>query len=265
MRRATWGKSLKLRGCHPATERGKAECGLRLSHRGLTAMSRPRRRFWDPHAAAPLHSRSHPSRLREGAVRGVRHRRGAAPRFHCLDPLSRLQPGHRLHRRRAAGSEIGAGDRHRFDAFGGEQPRIQGFPIQYFGGGECDKPVDSCVLIRVQPKDHQDAQAAVASMKQKLGKGYDYRRADIVGPKVSQELFQDGVMAMLLAVVMIAIYVSVRFEWQYGIGAAFATGHDVLVTAGLFSLLHLDFTLESVAALLTLAGYSINDTVVVFD
>lgn len=102
-------------------------------------------------------------------------------------------------------------------------------------------------------------------MKQKLGKGYDYRRADIVGPKVSQELFQDGVMAMLLAVVMIAIYVSVRFEWQYGIGAAFATGHDVLVTAGLFSLLHLDFTLESVAALLTLAGYSINDTVVIFD
>ena len=137
--------------------------------------------------------------------------------------------------------------------------------IQYFGGGECDKPVDSCVLIRVQPKDHQDAQAAVASMKQKLGKGYDYRRADIVGPKVSEELFQDGVMAMLLAVVMIAIYVSVRFEWQYGIGAAFATGHDVLVTAGLFSLLHLDFTLESVAALLTLAGYSINDTVVIFD
>jgi preprotein translocase SecF subunit len=86
-----------------------------------------------------------------------------------------------------------------------------------------------------------------------------------VGPKVSEELFHDGVVAMLLAVAMIAIYVSVRFEWQYGIGAAFATGHDVLVTAGMFSLLHLDFTLESVAALLTLAGYSINDTVVVFD
>jgi preprotein translocase SecF subunit len=137
--------------------------------------------------------------------------------------------------------------------------------IQYFGGGECDKPVDSCVLIRVQPKEHQDAQAAVNAMKQKLGKGYDYRRADVVGPKVSQELFRDGVVAMLLAVAMIAIYVSVRFEWQYGIGAAFATGHDVLVTAGLFSLLHLDFTLESVAALLTLAGYSINDTVVIFD
>ncbi len=137
--------------------------------------------------------------------------------------------------------------------------------IQYFGGGECDKPADSCVLIRVQPKADQDAQAAVGALKDKLGKGYDYRRSDIVGPKVSEELFHDGVIAMLLAVLMIAIYVSVRFEWQYGVGAAFATGHDVLVTAGMFSLLHLDFTLESVAALLTLAGYSINDTVVVFD
>ena len=84
-------------------------------------------------------------------------------------------------------------------------------------------------------------------------------------PKVSAELFHDGVLATLLAIAMISIYVSVRFEWQYGIGAAVATGHDVLVTAGLFSVLHLDFTLTSVAALLTLAGYSINDTVVVFD
>jgi preprotein translocase SecF subunit len=82
---------------------------------------------------------------------------------------------------------------------------------------------------------------------------------------VSAELFHDGVLATLLAIAMISIYVSVRFEWQYGIGAAVATGHDVLVTAGLFSVLHLDFTLTSVAALLTLAGYSINDTVVVFD
>ncbi len=108
--------------------------------------------------------------------------------------------------------------------------------IQYFGGGECDKPADSCVLIRVQPKSDQDAQAAVSAMKQKLGKGYDYRRADVVGPKVSEELFHDGVLAMLLAVVAIGGWVAIRFEWQYGISAAFATGHDVLVTAGLFSI-----------------------------
>jgi len=73
------------------------------------------------------------------------------------------------------------------------------------------------------------------------------------------------VLATLLAVLAIGAWVAVRFEWQYGISAAFATGHDVLVTAGLYSLLHLDFTLTSIAALLTLAGYSINDTVVVFD
>jgi preprotein translocase subunit SecF len=142
----------------------------------------------------------------------------------------------------------------------------------YSGGGECDHPVGSCVMIRVQPqsiKSSQDQnsmeQAAVNAVKAKLGPGYNFRRTDVVGPKVSQELLHDGVVATLLAIVMIAIYVSVRFEWQYGIGAAIATGHDVLVTAGLFSVFQIDFGLTAIAALLTLAGYSINDTVVVFD
>jgi len=137
--------------------------------------------------------------------------------------------------------------------------------LQFFGGGECDKPVDSCVLIRVQPKVGQNDQAVAASIKAKLGEGYNFRRIDVVGPKVSEELFRNGVIATLLAIIMIAIYVAVRFEWQYGIGAAIATGHDVLVTAGLFAVFQLDFSLTAVAALLTLAGYSINDTVVVFD
>jgi preprotein translocase subunit SecF len=143
--------------------------------------------------------------------------------------------------------------------------------LQYFGGGECDRPVNSCVLIRVQPKvtagQDQNAayQAAARAIKGKLGSSFTVRSTDVVGPKVSQELFHDGVVATLLAIIMIAIYVSVRFEWQYGVGAAVATGHDVLVTAGLFSVFHLDFGLTAVAALLTLAGYSINDTVVVFD
>ena len=142
----------------------------------------------------------------------------------------------------------------------------------YSGGGECDHPVGSCVMIRVQPqsiKTGQDQntmeQAAVNAVKAKLGSGYNFRRTDVVGPKVSQELLHDGVIATLLAIFMIAIYVSVRFEWQYGIGAAIATGHDVLVTAGLFSVFQIDFGLTAIAALLTLAGYSINDTVVVFD
>jgi preprotein translocase subunit SecF len=144
--------------------------------------------------------------------------------------------------------------------------------VQNYGSGECDHPVNSCVMIRVMPRaagpgENQSVidQQVVSTITAKLGPHYSYRRTSVVGPKVSSELLHDGVVATLLAIVMISIYVSVRFEWQYGIGAAVATGHDVLVTAGLFSVFHLDFSLTSVAALLTLAGYSINDTVVVFD
>ncbi|HEX4157538.1 MAG TPA: protein translocase subunit SecF [Rhizomicrobium sp.] len=143
-----------------------------------------------------------------------------------------------------------------------------GFPeaqLQYFGGGECDKPVNSCVLIRFQPTEAHPGEAAIALIKDKLGREFTFRRAENVGPKVSQELFADGVKATILAIVLISIYVAVRFEWQYGIGALIATGHDVFVTAGLYSFTHLEFSLNSVAALLLLAGYSINDTVVVFD
>lgn len=137
--------------------------------------------------------------------------------------------------------------------------------IQYFGGGQCNTPVNSCALIRAQPKDGQSGEAAQKLIKQKIGKDYTVISAQYIGPKVSEELFHSGVYATILAVFAIAVWVAFRFEWQYGISAAFATGHDVFVTAGMYSLLHLDFTLTSVAALLTLAGYSINDTVVVFD
>jgi preprotein translocase subunit SecF len=137
--------------------------------------------------------------------------------------------------------------------------------LQYFGGGACDTPANSCVLIRVQPKAAQSGEAVVAAIKGKLGNAFTYRNAQVIGPKVSAELFSDGVTATILAIILISIYVALRFEWQYGIGALIATGHDVFVTAGLFSVLHMDFTLNSVAALLLLAGYSINDTVVVFD
>jgi len=150
--------------------------------------------------------------------------------------------------------------RHQIDSIGFGEAQLQ-----FIGGGACDTPANSCVLIRVQPKKGQSDEAVAGSIKDKLGKAFTYRNAQVIGPKVSQELFQDGVVATILAVFMIAIYVAVRFEWQYGIGAIVATGHDVFVTAGMFSVFHLDFTLTSVAALLTLAGYSINDTVVVFD
>ncbi|MGA7674482.1 MAG: protein translocase subunit SecF [Rhizomicrobium sp.] len=138
--------------------------------------------------------------------------------------------------------------------------------IQNIGGGSaCDKPVNSCVLIRVQPKANQDGNAAKVEIQKKLGAGYSVQSFQVIGPKVSHELFESGVYATILAIIAIAIWVAIRFEWQYGISAAIATGHDVFVTAGLFSVFHFDFTLTSIAALLTLAGYSINDTVVVFD
>jgi preprotein translocase subunit SecF len=137
--------------------------------------------------------------------------------------------------------------------------------IQTVGGGPCSNPQGSCVMIRVQPKANQDYNAAAQTIKDKLGTGYTYLNTQVIGAKVSGELFHAGIYAAILAVVCIALWVAFRFEWQYGISAAICTGHDVFVTAGLFSLLHLDFTLTSIAALLTLAGYSINDTVVVFD
>jgi len=150
-----------------------------------------------------------------------------------------------------------------------------GFPesqLQYFGGGECNTPVNSCAMIRVQPRkvavgaNQNDAnQEVVREIKAKLGSAYQYRSTEVVGPKVSSELLNDGILATILAVAMISIYVAVRFEWQYGVGALIATGHDVFVTAGFFSVLHLDFNINTVASLLLLAGYSINDTVVVFD
>ena len=139
--------------------------------------------------------------------------------------------------------------------------------LQYFGGGECEMPVNSCVLIRVQPQASADQsdQAVVNAVRMALGEGYEFRRTEVVGPKVSDELKSAGIVATVFAVLAIGAYVAVRFEWQYGLAAIVATGHDVFVTAGLYSLFGLDFTLTSVAALLTLAGYSVNDTVVVFD
>jgi preprotein translocase subunit SecF len=138
--------------------------------------------------------------------------------------------------------------------------------IQNIGGNaRCNTPVNSCALLKVQPSDGQSGEAAQSAIVKKIGSGYSVISTQYIGPKVSQELFDNGIKATILAVVGIALWVAFRFEWQYGISAAIATGHDVFVTAGLYAITGMDFTLTSVAALLTLAGYSINDTVVVFD
>jgi len=143
--------------------------------------------------------------------------------------------------------------------------------ISAVGGGVCDQPAGSCARIRVHPpvKAGEDpniaTQAVITAVKAKLGPAYVTRNQVVVGPKVSGELLSDGVRATVLAIILISVWVWFRFEWQYGVGALIATGHDVLVVAGFYSLFQWEFDLNTVAALLLLAGYSINDTVVVFD
>lgn len=122
------------------------------------------------------------------------------------------------------------------------------------------------LLIRVERQGGEKAQEqAVEKIKEALGPGMDYRRTEVVGPKVSGELLFKGYVASILAVLAIGVYVAFRFEWQFGIAAFVATLHDVITTIGVFSVLGLEFDLTAIAAILTIAGYSVNDTVVVFD
>ena len=95
--------------------------------------------------------------------------------------------------------------------------------------------------------------------------GISYRRVEFVGPKVSSELVRAGSLASLLAVVAMLIYIWFRFEWQFALGAVLALVHDVILTIGIFALTRLEFNLSIVAAILTIVGYSVNDTVVVYD
>ena len=99
----------------------------------------------------------------------------------------------------------------------------------------------------------------------KLGSEVNFRRIENVGPKVSQELLNSGILAISLALGAMLFYIWVRFEWQFSLGSILAIFHDVLITIGLFSLLSLEINLSIVAAVLTIVGYSMNDTVVIYD
>ncbi len=103
------------------------------------------------------------------------------------------------------------------------------------------------------------------NVKNKLGSEIDFRRVENVGPKVSKELLNSGVLAIALALSAMLFYIWVRFEWQFSLGSILAIFHDVFITIGLFSLLSLEINLSIVAAVLTIVGYSMNDTVVIFD
>ena len=135
---------------------------------------------------------------------------------------------------------------------------------QHFGS-------DREALIRIEGQRTDQSGRATAEEKiiqrvrAALSGEYRFRRVEAVGPKVSAELIWAGIIAVMSAVALVLIYIWVRFEWQFSLGAVLALIHDVLLTIGIFSLLHFEFNLSIIAAILTIIGYSLNDTVVVYD
>ncbi|MCP4188343.1 MAG: protein translocase subunit SecF [Gammaproteobacteria bacterium] len=134
--------------------------------------------------------------------------------------------------------------------------------VQHFGSAKE-------VLIRLVPRAEQDkaelSSEIIEALKSSSEQAIDVRRVDFVGPQVGEELTEDGGLAVLYALIAILIYVSLRFEYRFSIGAVAALIHDVTITLGIFSILQLDFDLSVLAALLAVIGYSLNDTIVVFD
>jgi len=133
--------------------------------------------------------------------------------------------------------------------------------IQEFGA-----PNDVLIRVQQQEGDDEAQQRAVTLIKQTLGaRVAEYRRTESVGPTVGSELIRAAILAVALALGAILLYIWFRFEWQFGVGAVVALAHDVIATIGLFALTQMEFNLSTVAAVLTIAGYSINDTVVIYD
>jgi preprotein translocase subunit SecF len=134
--------------------------------------------------------------------------------------------------------------------------------VQHFGSA-------SEVLIRLVPKvgqnEAQTSSDVIKLLRNMTDETVQERRVEYVGPQVGEELTEDGGLAVLYALIAILIYVSVRFEYRFSLGAVAALIHDVIITLGIFSLLRLDFDLSVLAAILAVIGYSLNDTIVVFD
>lgn len=134
------------------------------------------------------------------------------------------------------------------------------FQLQQFGG-----PADVLIRISQQPGGEAAQQNAVQKVRNALGDQVEYRRVEVVGPRVSGELLSYGLLGMFFAIGGILIYLWFRFEWQFALGAMIANVHDIVLTIGFMSITQIDFDLTSIAALLTILGYSLNDTVVIYD
>ena len=126
---------------------------------------------------------------------------------------------------------------------------------------------DQDYLIKFENKDNRKniIEEIRSSLDKSFGNNFDFRRVENVGPKVSAELLRSGIIAISISLAVMLIYIWIRFEWQFSLGAILALFHDVIVTLGLFSLLNLEINLSIIAAVLTIVGYSMNDTVVIFD
>lgn len=132
--------------------------------------------------------------------------------------------------------------------------------LQQFGG-----PSEVLIRIAEQPGGDAAQQQAVQKVRAALGDRIEYRRVEVVGPRVSGELLSYGIVGLGLAILGILIYLWFRFEWQFALGAMIANVHDLVLTIGFMSIAQIDFDLTSIAALLTILGYSLNDTVVIYD
>ena len=141
-----------------------------------------------------------------------------------------------------------------------ESLKLGDVQLQQFGA-----PSDVLIRIGQQPGGEAAQQQAVQKVRQALGDAVEYRRVEVVGPRVSGELLSMGTIGLFLAIGGILIYLWFRFEWQFALGAMIANIHDLVLTIGFMSLAQIDFDLTSIAALLTILGYSLNDTVVIYD
>ena len=123
-------------------------------------------------------------------------------------------------------------------------------------------------LIKVEASDHENKNFIIElkkSINKKLNNEINFRRVEKVGPKVSSELLKSGIIAITLSLLAMLFYIWVRFEWQFSLGSIVALFHDIIITIGIFSLFSIEINLSIVAAVLTIVGYSMNDTVVIYD
>jgi preprotein translocase subunit SecF len=130
---------------------------------------------------------------------------------------------------------------------------------------EYGSPKDILIRLEAQPGGDQAQQDAVAKLKAALDSSIEYRSVEVVGPKVSGELAEQGILAVVLSIICVLFYIWFQFEWQFALGAVLSLLHDVVLSIGLFCAIGLEFNLSIIAAILTIVGYSLNDTVVVFD